>query len=299
MISWPASTKLATVKVVSTIPECREARGSYAEFGFVPTMGALHAGHLSLVRRARELAGKVAVSIFVNPTQFGPGEDFSRYPRPIERDLDLCRSAGVDLVFVPDVPEMYPAASPRVVLDVPGLTSLLDGRHRPGHFAGVCEVVAKLLNIVRPSIACFGEKDFQQLAVVKAMVAALNMPCRIVGCPTLRDPDGMAMSSRNQYLSVRERTRGLSISRALRTIQDLASSGERDANVLRSTMIDLLNDDSSAKGVSTDLQYAAIVDAATLADIHRIDQEARALVAMKVGSTRLIDNVALTPAGSP
>lgn len=256
-------------------------------------MGALHAGHLSLVERARSQSARVAVSIFVNPTQFGPNEDYTRYPRPVERDLDLCRSSGVDLVFAPGVAEMYPPGVTGVVIDLPVLTSTLEGRHRPGHFVGVCTVVAKLLNIVRPAAAFFGEKDFQQLAVIRGMVRALDVPCRVVGCPTLRDADGLAMSSRNQYLSADERIRGLSISRSLRAVQDRFAAGERDAHRLRGLLHSILEDDTGAKGVPTELQYATIIDETTLAEIDQVDSPARAVVAMKVGNTRLIDNMAL------
>lgn len=283
----------AGVKVVHTIPDCRAACLGLSSLGFVPTMGALHAGHQSLVDHARRHARHVAVSIFVNPTQFGPHEDFTRYPRPIEQDLEMCRSAGVDVVCVPGVAEMYPDDAAKVLIDIPALTSVLEGRHRPGHFAGVCEVVAKLFNIVRPAVACFGEKDFQQLAVIKAMVKALDMPLEIIGCPTLRDPDGMAMSSRNRYLSSSERTRGLTISRTLRAVQERVAGGERDAVRLREFMRRQLEADSEGTNVPIDLQYATIVDAATLHEVGVIDAPARALVAMRVGSTRLIDNMAL------
>ncbi|GIW77426.1 MAG: hypothetical protein KatS3mg104_2489 [Phycisphaerae bacterium] len=193
------------MNVVETIEELRSARARLGVLGFVPTMGALHEGHLSLVRIAKQYARQVAVSIFVNPTQFGPREDFSKYPRPIEQDLDACRRAGVDLVFHPSPEQMYRPGLPQVVIDLPELTQPLEGRHRPGHFQGVCQVVAKLFNLMQPQYAIFGQKDFQQLRVIQAMTEALNFPITIVPGPTVRDPDGLAMSSRNQYLSPDER----------------------------------------------------------------------------------------------
>lgn len=260
-------------------------------------MGALHDGHLSLVAEAKRRADRAFVSIFVNPTQFGPNEDFARYPRPIERDLELCAAAGVDVVFNPPPEAIYPPGEVAVAVDVPALTSRLEGAIRPGHFAGVCRVVAKLFHIVSPDVACFGKKDFQQLAVLRAMAVGLNWPLEIVGCPTLRDPDGLAMSSRNRYLSPEERTRGLSISRALREAVAAVAGGERDVARLRSAMLATLNDGPPA--VATRLDYATIVDATTLDDLTTIDRPARALVAMRVGTTRLIDNVALATGTAP
>ncbi|MFT3788024.1 MAG: pantoate--beta-alanine ligase [Tepidisphaeraceae bacterium] len=260
--------------------------------GFVPTMGALHAGHLSLVDVAKTHATKTAVSIFVNPTQFGPHEDFHKYPRPLETDLQLCTDAGVDIVFAPSVSEMYPPGEAPLRVDMPGLFDVLEGPRRPGHFSGVCQVVAKLFNIVQPSLACFGEKDFQQLTILRALTKALDFPIDIVGCPTLRDPDGLAMSSRNRYLSGDERKRALSISRSLRAAQARVAEGERDASEVRASLrADLLTSDLS--DVPVELQYAEVVDIDSLQSLHRIEDEAQALVAMKVGTTRLIDNIRL------
>lgn len=258
-------------------------------------MGALHEGHISLVEQAKRQCAHVAVSIFVNPTQFGPKEDFSRYPRPVERDLAMCREAGVDVVFMPQADEMYPLTIPRATIDVPALTSTLEGLLRPGHFAGVCTVVAKLLNIVTPEAAFFGEKDFQQLAVIRAMVQAMDMSVKIVGCPTKREEGGLAMSSRNQYLSQEERARALSISRALRLVAQAVSNGERDCSVLRNLMRGELLDAKGLSEVPVELQYATVVDATTLRELDLVEGEARALIAMKVGTTRLIDNMALVP----
>jgi pantoate--beta-alanine ligase len=278
--------------VVRTISDCRRERASLGRLALVPTMGALHAGHLSLVERAREHAAAVAVTIFVNPTQFGPQEDFKRYPRPLEEDLAMCRSAGVNLVFAPGVEEVYPSGVPQASVDVPALTRTLEGSHRPGHFAGVCQVVAKLFNIVAPDAACFGEKDFQQLAVLRAMTRALDLPIEIVGCPTLRDPDGLAMSSRNRYLSADERRRALSIHRSLRDVAAMAAS-ERDVRSLVERLHAGLRDASAAPAVGTSIDYATIVDRVTLAELEKIDRPAQALVAMRVGTTRLIDNIAI------
>ena len=219
------------MRVFQTIAQVRAERG-HGPLALVPTMGALHAGHLSLVEIARQKAHAVAVSIFVNPTQFGRGEDFTRYPRPIDSDLEKCQAAGVDWVFNPSAAEMYPENSPAVTIDLPLLDSLLEGKHRPGHFRGVCQVVAKLFNIIQPTIACFGQKDFQQLRVLSAMVEALDFPVEMVACPTLRDPDGLAMSSRNQYLSAIDRQKALSISKTLFAAQEMVAGGVKQASRL-------------------------------------------------------------------
>ncbi len=195
------------MKVIRTISEARAYRATLGRIAFVPTMGALHAGHVSLMHMAARHAPRVAVSIFVNPTQFGPREDFSKYPRPIEADLAKCEQAGVDFVFNPLAEEIYRPGLPDIAIDLPSLTSVLEGAKRPGHFKGVCQIVAKLFNILTPDIACFGQKDYQQLRIITAMVEALDWPIQIVPCPTLRDPDGLAMSSRNAYLSAEDRQR--------------------------------------------------------------------------------------------
>ena len=212
------------MRVFETIAEVRANRG-HEPLALVPTMGALHAGHLSLVEIARQKAATVAVSIFVNPTQFGRGEDFTKYPRLIDTDLEKCQAAGVDWVFIPTDQEMYPPSSSPIVIDLPQVDSVLEGKHRPGHFRGVCQVVAKLFNIIHPTVACFGQKDFQQLRVLSAMVEALDFPVEMVACPTLRDPDGLAMSSRNQYLSLIERQKALSISKTLFAAQEMVAGG--------------------------------------------------------------------------
>jgi pantoate--beta-alanine ligase len=284
--------------VAKSIAECRAMRAELGRsLAFVPTMGALHAGHMSLVHEAKRRATHVAVSVFVNPTQFGPNEDFAKYPRPIEEDLRMCRDAGADLVFLPNEADVYPAGSPKIVIEMPDLFGVLDGVYRPGHYAGVCQIVAKLFNIVQPSVSCFGEKDYQQLAIIRAMSKALDFPIEVIGCPTLRDPDGLAMSSRNRYLSGLERERALSISRGLFAIRDMAAQGERSVATLSTRLHEELLDpsriDPRVRGVPVELQYATIVNATTLRPIETIDRQAQALIAMKVGTTRLIDNVRL------
>lgn len=254
-------------------------------------MGALHEGHLSLMTAARSLADHVVVSIFVNPTQFAPNEDFYRYPRTLDADLELCRGAGVSLVFAPSTAETYRSGSQAVHIDVPALTTVLEGKHRPGHFAGVCVIVAKLFNIVAPQVACFGLKDYQQFRVIEAMTAALDMPVRIVGCPTVREPDGLAMSSRNRYLSTDERKRALSIHRALAQASAEFDSGIRDASRLVATMRRILLDPGQLGHVPLSLDYAVCVDPRSLKPLDRIETGALLAVAARVGNTRLIDNM--------
>lgn len=286
-VDWTYGNRM---RVFQTIAEVRAARG-FGALALVPTMGALHAGHLSLMEVARKKAETVAVSIFVNPTQFGPREDFSRYPRPIESDLAKCEAAGVDWVFTPSETEMYPASSPAIVIDLPTLDNVLEGKHRPGHFRGVCQVVAKLFNIIQPSVACFGQKDFQQLRVLTSMVEALNWPIEMVACPTLRDPDGLAMSSRNQYLSPVERQKALSISRTLFNSQEMVASGVKQA----SRLITKMQQDLLAQHLSID--YVAAVDPITLKTVEVMTGPTVLAIAVRVGATRLIDNVVVTPAG--
>ena len=265
----------------------REARGRGRKVGLVPTMGALHEGHASLIRAARGETGCVVVSIFVNPAQFGPGEDLSRYPRPLEKDMELCRREGVDAVFTPSAAEMYPegfATSVRVA----GLSEKMCGAFRPGHFDGVCTVVAKLFAIVQPDVAYFGEKDAQQLAIIRRMAADLNLPPEIHGCPIVREPDGLALSSRNAYLSADERRRAPALSAALAEAKLALAAGERDAAKVAAAVRRRLE---AAAGV--EIQYVAVVDPDTLADLARIADKVLVAVAAKVGATRLIDNVLL------
>jgi pantoate--beta-alanine ligase len=282
--------------VTQTIADCRRERQNLGRLALVPTMGALHSGHLSLIEVARQRADKVAVSIFVNPTQFGPREDFKKYPRPIESDLAKCRDAGVDLVLNPSESEMYPPnPAGDVNLDMPALSAVLEGRVRPHHFEGVCQVVAKLFNIFNPQVACFGVKDYQQFIIIKSMAAALNWPIEIVPCPTIRDTDGMAMSSRNKYLSAAERERGLSISKSLFAARDEFSKGIVQTNRLLATMQHILLDPGSQGRVPLAVDYVAAVDAETLKNIEVVTKPAVLAVAARVGTTRLIDNVILQP----
>ena len=277
------------MEIVKTIADARRVRARYGRLALVPTMGALHAGHMSLIAHAKNNAPAVAVSIFVNPTQFGPKEDFTKYPRPIEEDLDKCEQAGVDFIFNPSPEEMYPPGAPDVTVDLPGMTTVLEGKHRPGHFKGVCQVVAKLFNIVQPTVACFGQKDFQQLRIIEAMVEALDMPIDVIACPTLRDPDGMAMSSRNMYLSPEERQKGLSISRALMMGYKEFKEGVRQTNRLITTMQKVMLEQHLS------IDYVAAVDPETLKPVEKIEGPTLLAIAARVGNTRLIDNVVVTP----
>jgi pantoate--beta-alanine ligase len=262
----------------------RSARAHGERVAFVPTMGALHVGHVALLAEGRTRGDKLALSIFVNPTQFGPNEDLARYPRDLAGDLAKAAGAGTDVVFVPEVPEIYPAGF-QTTIEVKDLARGLDGVFRPGHFAGVATVVAKLFNIVQPGLAVFGEKDFQQLAIVRRLVADLAMGIEIVGLSTVREADGLAMSSRNAYLSPAERTRALSLSRALFAARDRTSAGERDAKVLVGGARGALDVDH--------LDYLELCDAATLAPVGRVHGPSVLLVAAFIGRTRLIDNVRL------
>jgi pantoate--beta-alanine ligase len=272
--------------------EVRKARGMGLRVGLVPTMGALHEGHASLIRAARAECGYVAVSLFVNPAQFGPGEDLARYPRPIQNDLAVCRREGADLVFAPAAAEMYPEGFATTVR-IAGLSEKMCGAFRPGHFDGVCTVVAKLLAIVQPDAAYFGEKDAQQLAIVRRMAADLDLPVEIRGCPLVREPDGLALSSRNAYLGAEERQRALALSAALAEAKFALAAGERDAAKVAAAVRRRLE---AAAGV--EIQYVAVVDPDTLADLARIADKVLVAVAAKVGATRLIDNVLLRDLGS-
>lgn len=265
----------------------QEWRLSGRAIGVVPTMGALHDGHLSLIRAARRDCDIVVTTVFVNPTQFGPGEDFEQYPRDLDTDLDLCRSAGTDLVFTPAVSDMYSPDNTAVVA-VSGITGVLEGESRPTHFDGVTTVVAKLLNITLPDRAYFGQKDFQQQLVIRRMVNALNWPLEVVTCPIIREPDGLAMSSRNRYLSAQERQRALVLNRTLEWAEQEAAAGRPPAD-LQSEIAQKLE---SAEGVDPD--YAVVVDRETLEPAAENARTAVALLAARVGTTRLIDNRILT-----
>lgn len=277
------------MEIVKTIAAMRALRPTYPRLALVPTMGALHAGHMSLIAHAKNNAPVVGVSIFVNPTQFGPKEDYTKYPRPIEDDLDKCESAGVDFVFNPLPEEMYPPSIPDVTVDLPTLASVLEGKHRPGHFKGVCQIVAKLFNITQPSAACFGQKDYQQLRIIEAMTQSLNMPIDIIPCPTLRDPDGLAMSSRNMYLSPEDRQRALSISRALMLAYGEFKSGIRQANRLTTTMQKVMLEQHLS------IDYVASVDPLTFKSVDKVEGPTLLAIAARVGNTRLIDNVVISP----
>jgi pantoate--beta-alanine ligase len=274
-----------------------EARTAGKRVGFVPTMGALHEGHLSLAREARARTDFVICSIFVNPTQFGPNEDLARYPRDLEADVARLAAANVDLVFAPEPGAMYlPGERTRVRVDE--MTAHLCGPHRPGHFEGVTTVVAKLFALVGPSVAVFGKKDFQQLAVIRRMTGDLFFPVEVVGCPIVREPDGLAMSSRNAYLSVEERARALGLSRGLAAAAAAFAAGERRAGVLR----ELARVRVAAGASSVDYVTVADADAMTpFADEATIPERALLAIACRVGATRLIDNVELgvDPAPGP
>ena len=273
--------------IAKTIEECRAARKKLGRLALVPTMGALHEGHLSLMMLARAHAPKVAASIFVNPTQFGPREDYTKYPRPIDADLEKCRQADVDLLFLPEAEQMYTPGMAEVVVDLPQLSSVLEGKHRPGHFRGVCQVVAKLFNIIQPDVAVFGQKDFQQFRILSAMVEALNFPIEIVPGPTVREPDGLAMSSRNQYLSSTDREKALAISRGLFAAQAEFKKGVRQTNRLITTIQHILLEQHLS------IDYIAAVDPITLKHVDAATGPVVLAVAARVGTTRLIDNIML------
>ena len=280
-----------TAPALHTVAEVRAAVAAARNRGqavaLVPTMGALHAGHGHLVTVAKQLAPFVVVSVFVNPTQFGPTEDFARYPRTLDADRDLVAAAGGDLVFAPSAEEMYPPGTVAFV-EVPKLDAVLCGPRRPGHFRGVCTVVLKLFNIVGPDVAVFGQKDAQQAIILTKMVADLNVPVRMHVAPTVREPDGLAMSSRNRYLSAEERALAPKIQDALRMVQARAAAGEFDVARLESALLAALQ---AIPGVR--VEYATILAAADLAPISRLDRPALAAVAVFLGTTRLIDNVIL------
>jgi pantoate--beta-alanine ligase len=283
---WPAQTR--DMKVVNGVAEMRAMRrGLTGAVGFVPTMGYLHEGHLALVRRACSENETVVVSIFVNPTQFGAGEDFEAYPRDPERDLALLDREEVDVVFMPPAEEMYPARFSTWV-DVQQITERLEGASRPHHFRGVATVVAKLFNIVEPTRAYFGQKDAQQLIVIRRMVSDLNMNLDIVAVPTVREPDGLAMSSRNTYLSPEERQAALVLWQALGLVNRLWSEGERDAHKIRQEMAALIGSEPLAR-----VDYISVADAGSLEELAGINHPALVSLAVRIGKTRLIDNIVL------
>lgn len=273
--------------IADTRAAIRELRALGRTIGLVPTMGALHEGHLSLVRAARSSCDVVVVSIFVNPTQFGPDEDFAKYPRTFEADCAALEHEAVDVVFAPSAEEMY-AAGASTFVDVEGVSGRLDGASRPGHFRGVATVVAKLFNIVGPGRAFFGQKDAAQVAVLKKMVRDLNFPVELVVCPIVREPDGLAMSSRNRYLSAEERRQALALHRALEELERLAKAGTKSANELISAALAVLGSEPLVR-----VDYCSIVDPETLEDVPDVRGGALAAVAAFVGATRLIDNAVI------
>jgi len=277
------------MKVIKKIDEMRRAvsgiKSRGMSIGFVPTMGYLHEGHLSLVRESIRKAGVTVVSIFVNPAQFGPREDFKEYPRDLNRDSEVLEREGVDYLFVPEAGEMYPQGY-KTYVEVHDLQDKLCGRSRPGHFRGVCTVVLKLFNIVNPDISFFGQKDAQQAAVIKKMVADLNMNLQIVTVPTVREPDGLAMSSRNTYLNSEERKQATVLYQALNLSQKLWAQGEKDAKIIRQQMTDLIQ-----KQPLANIDYISIADAVTLEELDVVKPPALVSMAVRIGETRLIDNV--------
>jgi len=282
-------TGIIKMEVAETIEDVRNlvssARGEGSKIGLVPTMGALHVGHISLIEAAVKDCDFVVVSIFVNPTQFGPGEDFKKYPRPLEADLEICREAGVDMVFAPEPQHIYPVENVTWVT-VEKLTEPLCGRSRPGHFRGVTTVCAKLFNIVAPDAAYFGQKDAQQAIVIKRMVADLNMPLEIVVCPTVREPNGLAVSSRNQYLTAQQKKDAANIYKSLQTCRRLIDAGTTETNQIIAEMQKILRQIPSGQ-----IEYISIVDAETLESTEKIAGRILAAVAVKIGPARLIDNI--------
>lgn len=278
---------------VNSISACRRAleskRAAGNQIGFVPTMGHLHRGHLSLIDRARESADCVVVSVFVNPLQFGPADDFETYPRDLDRDLELCAGRGVDLVFAPEEAEMY-AQKPATRVTMRGVTDGLEGAARPGHFDGVLTVVMKLFHIVQPDVAVFGQKDAQQAAAIQRMVSDLAVPVAILVAPTVREEDGLACSSRNVFLSPPERESATRLYAALSDAQELVTTGERDVDQLEAAMHSVLSSDERIR-----VEYAAVVDGRSFQPLELVVPGALAAVAARIGSTRLIDNAWLMP----
>jgi pantoate--beta-alanine ligase len=277
---------METIRTISWMKEkAREARLEQRLIGLVPTMGALHAGHLALVERAKKECSPVYASIFLNPTQFGPNEDLSKYPRPLEADLEKLTYAKVDGLFLPDAAEVYPPGFLTYV-DVQGISERLEGKSRPGHFRGVATVVLKLLEIVQPHFAYFGRKDAQQVCILQRMVRDLNLDVELVICPTVRESDGLALSSRNVYLSAEERPAARALFRALQAAAMELSAGVRDTLELQKVMRAVLDGEPRVQ-----VDYAQIVDAETFGPVVRVRESCYALLAARIGNTRLIDNM--------
>lgn len=276
------------MKIAATVEEIRSAVKAWKKeglsVGFVPTMGYLHEGHQSLMQKAVSENDRVVVSIFVNPMQFGPSEDLESYPRDLEKDAALCESSGVDLIFHPEPKEMYHPDFSSFV-DMHGLTESLCGKSRPAHFRGVCTVVTKLFNIVQPDRAYFGQKDAQQLAVIQQMVRDLNMDITVIGCPIIREADGLAKSSRNSYLSADERKAALVLSRALEVAKQMLADGERDVAKILKAISEMIQAEPMAK-----IDYVELVDARTLQQVDSVERPVLVALAVYIGKTRLIDN---------
>ena len=283
------STEIRTVQSIADLRKAVNAmRQKQQTIGLVPTMGALHAGHISLVEQSVSQCDATVVSIFVNPTEFAAGEDLSEYPRPVENDLALLAEAGVDLVLMPTNEDVYPEGSTTSLIP-PAVSKKLEGESRPTHFAGVATVVLKLLNMTQPDVAYFGQKDYQQTLVVKQMVQDLNVPTRIQVCPIVRDEDGLALSSRNIYLSQQDRQAALSLIRTLNATAEMIQQGENDGRVIMADMTQSL-----IEGGVTETDYAVVVDPETLELMEIVSLPAALLVAARVGTTRLIDNMIVT-----
>ena len=279
---------MEVIKSCEQMQEISEAlRLAGNTIAFVPTMGFLHEGHIELMRVGKRHSDKLIMSIFVNPTQFGPGEDFDQYPRDTEGDLEKAGKVGVDLVFFPSIQEMYPDGY-QTKVQVERITHQLCGISRPGHFDGVTTIVAKLFNITKPHIAVFGQKDFQQLTVISRMVMDLNMDIQIIGVPTIREPDGLAMSSRNKYLSPHQRDSALCLKKSLDVAEQLFGGGERDAGVIKKAVESLILDHPHAE-----IDYVTLCDPKTLEDVETLTDETLLALAVRVGTTRLIDNCIL------
>lgn len=283
---------METIRTTSWMKEkAREARQDQRIIGLVPTMGALHPGHMALIERARKECAPIYASIFLNPTQFGPNEDLSKYPHPLDADLQKLTDAKVDAVFLPSVEEMYPAGFSTYV-HVEGISERLEGRFRPGHFRGVATVVLKLFEIVQPQFAYFGRKDAQQVRIIQKMVRDLNLDVELVICPTVREPDGLALSSRNGYLSPEERRSAIVLYRALQAAQKQLLAGVTDTLELQRAMRNVLEKEPRAR-----VEYVEIADADTFEAVGRVRRRSYALLAVRIGSTRLIDNMLMEPSG--
>jgi len=284
--------EMEVFRTVAEVQEkCEQIRFSGKSLAFVPTMGFFHQGHLELMKAARKIADKVIISIFVNPTQFGPTEDFETYPRDTEGDLVKAREVGVDIAFVPSVEEIYPEGF-QTMVKVQRVTQHLCGLSRPGHFDGVTTVVAKLFNITKPHVAVFGQKDYQQLTVITRMVKDLNFDIKIVGVPTVREPDGLAMSSRNSYLTPQQRKSALCLKKSLDLATEMVSRGERKADEIKRAVQELILNHPFTK-----IDYVSVCDPVTLEDVDVLRGNTLLALAVRVGKTRLIDNCILSPSG--